>query len=96
LGQLLTKEVDRVQCNQIPTHNQGDQIGRIFAYWAIVYFGAVFLKKYIRSFRAIFSTVKFMCYIILTENGLGHILGDFLANSSGHPAVTSAMKLAVV
>jgi hypothetical protein len=23
--------------------------------------------------------------LILTENGLGHILGDFSTNSSGHP-----------
>jgi hypothetical protein len=31
-----------------------------------------------------FSKVKFMCVLILTKNGLGHILGDFLTNPSGH------------
>jgi hypothetical protein len=32
------------------------------------------------------STVKVTNAFTLTKSGLGHILGDFLANSSGHPA----------
>jgi hypothetical protein len=44
----------------------------------IVYFGQ-FIENYIKrpQFGATFSTVY--------KNGLGHILGDFFANSSGHP-----------
>jgi hypothetical protein len=32
------------------------------------------------------------CAVILTKNGLGYILGDFFANSSGHPAFCSNKK----
>jgi hypothetical protein len=40
------------------------------------------ITKTIQIFGATFSNVK----AIFTENGLGHILGDFFTNSSGHPA----------
>jgi hypothetical protein len=64
---------------------QGDQIGRIFAQWAIVYFGQWF-EIYIISAN---FWATFLCdtsyVLILTKNGLGYILGDFFKNSSGHP-----------
>jgi hypothetical protein len=55
---------------------QGDQVGRIFAYLAIVYFRQVFRKlqkepkKYVATY---------------TKSGLGFLLGDFFTNSSDHP-----------
>jgi hypothetical protein len=73
---------------------QGDQIGRIFAYWAIVSFGQ-FIENY-RNFALNYA-------LILTKNGLDYnlgdfctilgdfgrfwaILGDFFTNVSCHPA----------
>jgi hypothetical protein len=43
--------------------NQGDQIGRIFAYWAIVYLGQIF-ESYISSpnYRATFFNVFSFMY----------------------------------
>jgi hypothetical protein len=46
---------------------QGDLIGRIFAYWATVYFR--------QFFALLFSTEKVV--FILAKYGLGYILGDF-------------------
>jgi hypothetical protein len=37
---------------------QGDKIGRIFAYWVIVYFGSVLKITKSPHFWATFSTVK--------------------------------------
>jgi hypothetical protein len=51
---------------------QGDQIGRFFCLLAIVFFGQ-------------FWKIKVTYILILTKNGVGYILGDFLTNSSGHP-----------
>jgi hypothetical protein len=36
-------------------------------------------------FGLLFPTVKVMYNIILTENGLGNILGYFVTSSTGHP-----------
>jgi hypothetical protein len=64
---------------------QGYQIGRNFAFWAIVKICLCF-ENYITSakFLATFfhgtNTV-----LILAKYGLGYILGDFFTNSSGHP-----------
>jgi hypothetical protein len=63
---------------------QGDQIGRVFAYWVIVYFGKFENYKSSPNFGATFSYGKLFA-LILTKNVLGHILGDFFATSSGHP-----------
>jgi hypothetical protein len=64
---------------------QGDQTERIFASWVIVFFGTFFNEKnrpkvYIGNF---FRSKSYE--LILTQNGLGNILGDFFTNSSGHP-----------
>jgi hypothetical protein len=66
---------------------QGDQIGQIFAYLVIVYFGQLLKKiqKLHKIFGALFTMVK-VTYYFWEINGLGYILGDFFANSSGHPA----------
>jgi hypothetical protein len=59
---------------------QGDQIWRIFAHWAIVIFVYFLNTKVIKTF------IHGKSYkLILTKNGLGHILDDFFTNSSGHP-----------
>jgi hypothetical protein len=60
------------------TPDQGDQIGRIFAYWGIVFFGQFFLfTEGAFNFWPTFSKGKIMYIFILTKNGLGCILGDF-------------------
>jgi hypothetical protein len=61
----------------------GDQIGRIFTYWAIVYFGQ-FFRDEAEMFWLLFFHGK-SCVLKLTPNGLGSILGDFFTNSFGHP-----------
>jgi hypothetical protein len=40
--------------------NQGHQIGRIFAYWAIIFFEEFFLIAEVSNFLATFSTDKAM------------------------------------
>jgi hypothetical protein len=50
----------------------GDQIGRLFASWALVYF-----QKSCNFFGLLFPTVPVTYVLILTKNGLGFILGDF-------------------
>jgi hypothetical protein len=67
--------------------NQGDQIERIFAFWAMVFF-AHFFENYRRDHKFLwgdFPAVK--SYINFTPNEFCYILGDFFANSSGHPAI---------
>jgi hypothetical protein len=67
--------------------DQGDQIGRIFAYWALVYFG-LFFENYISSTNSLATFSKCISYaFILTKSGLGDILGKFFTNSSGHPDI---------
>jgi hypothetical protein len=58
--------------------NQGDQIGRIFAFGAIVYFGQ-FLENVLATFSQEQSTV-----LIRAKNGQAYILGDFFPNASSH------------
>jgi hypothetical protein len=63
---------------------QGDQIGRIFVFWAIFFFGHFFRKF---QSQPKFSTIRGKDNaLIFTQIRLGHILGDFFANSSGHTA----------
>jgi hypothetical protein len=68
---------------------QGDQIGRIFAQWEIIYFGRlVENRKSSPYFCATFSLSTGLCIcdiLIVTKIGLGYILGNFFTNSSGHP-----------
>jgi hypothetical protein len=52
-------------------------MGRIFAYWAFVYFGQFFGKftdTYSPNFWATFYGKRNV--LILSKNGLGYILGD--------------------
>jgi hypothetical protein len=65
---------------------QGDQIGRILAYWAIVFLES-FLKitKVGQSFGLLFSSDTNVLNNFLIKNGLGKISGDFFTNKSGHP-----------
>jgi hypothetical protein len=45
-----------------------------------------YIQKYlVQKFRLFLFKVKVIGTLILTQNGLGHILGDFVANASGHP-----------
>jgi hypothetical protein len=69
------------------TAHQGDQIGRIFARWAILYFGQLFETCLIcPNFCATIFHGKSNA-LFSANNQLGHNLGDFFTNSSGHPAV---------
>jgi hypothetical protein len=60
---------------------QGDQIGRIFACWAIVYLWASLFENYLSSpkFWQLFNSIIFH----LEKRGLVHILDEFFKNSSG-------------
>jgi hypothetical protein len=62
---------------------QGDQIGRIFAKWAIVYFGYIF-KNF--SSNPDFRAASFHCKIyllILTKQWVWLHFGQFFTHSSG-------------
>jgi hypothetical protein len=71
----------------------GDQIGRFFAHWVIVYYWL--LEKY-RSRHILggnfFPQLK-LCVSIWTKNEFGNIFGDFFPNSSGHPATYICTEL---
>jgi hypothetical protein len=63
----------------------GDQIGRIFACWSIVNFGKLIENYSSRpNVWAKFSKGKRHA-LVLTMNGLGYTLDDFIKNTSGHP-----------
>jgi hypothetical protein len=64
--------------------NQGDQIGRISAQWAIAYFGSFYQKLQKNpKFWASFS--KYQC-INVDKKCFGlHFGRVFFTNSSGHP-----------
>jgi hypothetical protein len=68
---------------------QGDQIGRTFAYYAIVYSGNFYAND--RSGRNCWLLfIHGKIYLLIFDKKctyiLGFILGDFFTNSSGHPA----------
>jgi hypothetical protein len=44
----------------VTSQDQGDQIGRIFAQWVVVYFGKIFENKVSHIFELPFSKVKVM------------------------------------
>jgi hypothetical protein len=81
-GRNSTKFSTPVPC--IQNCNQGDQIGRISAFWKIVYFGKCW--KITKLALLLFSNFASE----LTKNGQGDISGDFFTNSSGHPALRTA------
>jgi hypothetical protein len=77
------------------SRKQGDQIGRIFAQWFDYLLLAVpwKLQKY--------PTYLGYCIYVMDkfkhtfwQNGLGYNLGDFFANSSGHPGRKSGRNIA--
>jgi hypothetical protein len=61
---------------------QGDQIGRIFAYWAIDYLGKI--TQVAPNLVATFCHGK-ICVLIF-KKGVGLHSGRVFTNSSGHPA----------
>jgi hypothetical protein len=61
---------------QLYGHSQGDQI-------VIVDFGHFLIAQVAHILVNFFSGKRYVS--ILTKYGLGHILGDFPTNSSGHP-----------
>jgi hypothetical protein len=65
------------------SQSQGDQIRRIFACRAVVFFFEND-KSSVISWASFFHGTSYV--FILTKNVLGYILGDFFTNSSGHPA----------
>jgi hypothetical protein len=76
----------RINRKDLLGRRQGDQIGRIFACWAVVYSGQVFWKLQNKpQFLGLFCPRPNVRAYIFTINGLGYILGDFFTNSSGHP-----------
>jgi hypothetical protein len=83
---LVVDRLPRNSWQAVDAYRQGDQIGRIFAYWVIVFFRQL-LK--ITEVVKIFGFISFQgksYVLIMTKKGLGHILGEFFTNSSGHPA----------
>jgi hypothetical protein len=77
-------------CNPIhetaQRQQQGEQIGRIVSFRAIIYYGQLF-TNYTRSpiFGATFFHSNGLSFNFDKKTGFGYILGDFLANASGHP-----------
>jgi hypothetical protein len=58
---------------------QCDQVGRIFAIWAMVHFARLF-----ENCTKFVATEKCLVFV-LTKYELGCALGDFLTVASGHP-----------
>jgi hypothetical protein len=66
---------------------QGDQIGRIFAYRAIIFLGQVFFglqTEGAKIFWLNFSTERSYAFILANKR-VGQHFGRFFPNSSGHP-----------
>jgi hypothetical protein len=64
---------------------QGDQIGRIFVYWVIVYFGWFFLITEVAYIFLVLLSHGKLDEIILTKMGWAALWANFFTNSSGHP-----------
>jgi hypothetical protein len=65
--------------------DQGDKIGRIFAYWAFVFSGQFFLNFRISpNCLGIFLPRKIFC-ITFDKKGIGVHFWRFFTSSSGHP-----------
>jgi hypothetical protein len=65
--------------------SQGDQFGRIFAEWVIVFSGHFFNYKTSPHFRLLFPQLMLCINFEICKKGLGYILGDFSTTLSGHP-----------
>jgi hypothetical protein len=57
---------------------QSDQIGRIFVFWAIVYFGQFFSNYRSQNFLATFSKVCKRYALIFQKMGWAKFWGDFM------------------
>jgi hypothetical protein len=68
-------------------HDQGDQTGRIFGQWMVVYFGQWF-ENY-RSSAHFWATFFHgtSSVLILKKKRLGYILAEFFTNSCGNNAM---------
>jgi hypothetical protein len=69
--------------NKVVAHDQGDQVGRMFAHCAIVFFGQFFYyigTEGVHIFALLFCTGK-SSVLIIDKNGLGNTLGDFFSQS---------------
>jgi hypothetical protein len=68
--------------------NQGDQIGRIFAYWATIYLGH-FDENYRKSTNCLATFFHGKIHVlILTKMDWASFLGNFFKKkSSGHPVL---------
>jgi hypothetical protein len=76
----------RVRSSSRVGSQQSDKIGRIFAYWAIVFFGQ-FSENYISSPHFLDTFLRGYCYAsILTKMHWATFWASFFTNSSGHPA----------
>jgi hypothetical protein len=62
--------------------NQGDQIGRIFAYWEVVYLDSVLLQTQLKFF-GYFSLGKKLCVTFYHKTGCATLWAFF---SPAHPA----------
>jgi hypothetical protein len=66
----------------------GDLIGRIFANGQCFIFGSFMKNTEVAKKIVLCTFPKSLDYaLILAKNELGNILGDFFANSSGHPVL---------
>jgi hypothetical protein len=83
LGRKITKNF---------TCYQGDQIVRIFAYWAFVLFGSFLtITEVAKSLWAFFHEKNYV--LIFTRNVFDTICGYFSTHSSGHPIHTCMPNL---
>jgi hypothetical protein len=65
--------------------DQGDQIRRFFAFWAIFLLWEVFFFNYREAhFLSTFFLIKIYASFS-TRNGLGYTLNESCTNPSGHP-----------
>jgi hypothetical protein len=74
------KKLQKNLWNVLRCTEQGDQIGPIFDYTAIVYFGKLFENERSPNFCTnIFNSRSYA--LIMTRDGLGYTLGDFFSKS---------------
>jgi hypothetical protein len=80
----VDEDADVVAADLIKNNNQGDQI---FACWVIITSGSFFkLHKKLTLHIGLTSYNGTSLFIYFDKNGLGHVLGDFFINASGHLA----------
>jgi hypothetical protein len=75
---------------------QGDQIGRTFAYWEIAFFDQ-FMENFLkyRKFLGYFLPHNKFCNKV-DKKWLGYIWGDFFVNSSGYPGPEVNLQLVMI